>query len=73
MDCLRLRRERAAIGVDRMDRPARAEEIGKREGEGAGAGSELEPRATGSDRVADEPDVVVVVYGAMSDLVRLRA
>ena len=56
-----------------MDPAAGAEEIGQGERERARAGSELEPRLAGRDRAADQPDVVVVVYVAMSARARLRA
>ena len=56
-----------------MDGPAWSEELGKCQSECAGARSELEPHPAGPDRVADQPDVVRVIYGAISDRVRLRA
>ena len=56
-----------------MDPATGAEQIGEREGEGARAGSKLEPRLAGRDRAADQRDVVVVVYVAMSARARLRA
>ena len=56
-----------------MDPATGAQQIGERERERALARSELEPRVAGRDRVADQRDVVVVVYLGMSARDRLRA
>jgi len=68
----RLRRERPAVEVDGVDRATGAEDVGERERERSGARAELEPGPAGCDRVADQPDVVSVVY-EISERSRLRA
>jgi len=68
-----LRRERAAVLIDRVDRAAAPEKIRERQGERARARSELEPGLARLDGVADERDVIGVIYGAMSVRARLRA
>jgi hypothetical protein len=68
-----LRPEGVAVLIDRVDGAASSEQIGERERERTRPRSELEPGLARRDCVADESDVVSVVYGAMSVRARLRA
>lgn len=73
---LRLGCERTAVGIDGMDGAAGAKQVGQRERERPGPRSELEPRLArliGDDRVADQRDVIGMLYGALLARVRLSA
>ena len=73
LDELRLPGERTAVRVDGMDGAGGPQQLGEGEGERAGPRSELEPGPTRCNRIADERDVIAMLYVALPERVRFSA